>query len=73
VRFDVVRDDLVVVISDDGLGMLSSGHHGRGLNNIRHRAARLNGELDVESSGKGTLLRIRLPMRHALIDRDVSG
>ena len=65
VSFQLVCENLSVVISDDGQGMSSAGKDGRGLNNIRQRAARLDGELGLESGENGTSLRIRLPIRHA--------
>jgi signal transduction histidine kinase len=59
------HEALYVEIVDDGLGFDASsdfpGH--LGLKNIRERAARLNGTLDLTSArGKGTAIRVRVPL-----------
>lgn len=59
------HEALFLEIVDDGLGFDASsdfpGH--LGLKNIRERAARLNGTLDLTSArGKGTAIRVRVPL-----------
>ena len=52
---------VVLVISDDGRGGISS--HGNGLAGIRERVQTLGGILDIDSPhGEGTCLRIRVPL-----------
>lgn len=64
----VERHELVAVVEDDGRGLpleqTEGGRGGRGLANMRARAAELGGRLEVESRpGAGTRLRLRLPLR----------
>lgn len=64
----VERHELVAVVEDDGRGLpverREGGRGGRGLANMRARAAELGGRLEVESRpGAGTRLRLRLPLR----------
>ncbi|MEM6666008.1 MAG: ATP-binding protein [Pseudomonadota bacterium] len=73
VSFRLEGDLLSVRISDNGLGLPSPRKDGRGLNNIRQRAARLGGDFELESSRYGTLLRIRLPIREPDSDPQHSG
>ncbi len=65
----VLRDRVLELrISDDGRGFgqldgNNGGHGGNGLNNMRQRAAALNGSLTLESApGKGTQLRATIPL-----------
>ncbi len=59
------RDSLRVQVDDDGVGFaqpVSSG--GRGLDNLRHRAASLGATLEVRSEpGAGTRVALQLPLR----------
>lgn len=64
----VERQELVAVVEDDGRGLpveqQENGRGGRGLLNMRARAAELGGRLEIESRpGNGTRLRLRLPLR----------
>jgi signal transduction histidine kinase len=53
----------VVEVSDDGRdGAETTPGSGRGLTNMRHRAARLGGTLDVRSEPTGTRVRLCLPL-----------
>ncbi len=67
VRAEQVADDLRLMVADDGGGFdpdapLSGGHHG--LANIRHRAERLGGQLQVVSGrGAGTRIIVTVPSR----------
>lgn len=64
----VEHHELVAVVEDDGRGLpleqRAGGRGGRGLANMRARAAELGGRLEVESRpGAGTRLRLQLPLR----------
>ena len=54
----------VLTVQDDGVGFRTGdGSVGNGLRNMRERAERLGGELDVDSGpGKGTLLKFTFPI-----------
>jgi signal transduction histidine kinase len=64
-RLDVVGDELRLVIADDGEGFDPASAERKvslGLLGMRERAARLGGNLEVESTpGGGTTLVIRIP------------
>ncbi len=57
----VVEDELVVTVSDDGVGGACETR-GTGLRGLRARVESLGGSLTVEC-GPGTMLRARLPLR----------
>src|SRR5262249_35154667 len=50
--------EIAIEIADDGCGIVEPRTHGRGLANMRYRAARLGGALDVESNERGTKVRL---------------
>ena len=57
-------EEVMIEVADDGRGFLESDldGSGRGLTNIRTRADRLGGSLDIVSApGKGTLVRMTIP------------
>jgi signal transduction histidine kinase len=58
---------VILEIEDDGKGIgAPEGHrHGNGLNNIRKRANAAGGTCDFLSGegGKGTLVRLRIPVK----------
>jgi signal transduction histidine kinase len=58
------RDELLLIISDEGLGFdPTQPTDGMGLDNIRRRAERTGGEATIISTpGVGTTVRIRLPI-----------
>ena len=61
------KERLVLEIADTGCGFDPGGasvEHGRGLSNLRSRAANLGGRCQVESSpGTGTTVRLETPLR----------
>jgi signal transduction histidine kinase len=63
VRLSTDNGQLRVEVSDDGHGLPAASRDGIGLTSMRHRAERLNGELDVRSGPGGTTVIARLP-RH---------
>jgi PAS domain S-box-containing protein len=71
------KDDVVLVIEDDGVGFdpgrkRSKSKRGKGLGMIgmRERAALLGGTLEIESApGAGTTVIVRVPIRPTLTDK----
>ncbi len=58
----VVDDDhLIARVADDGRGF-DAGHHGHGISGMRERADWIGATLDIESSGDGTRVTVRLPL-----------
>ena len=53
-----------ISISDDGAGFSTNTANdvGRGLRNLKRRAADIGGEVDIHSGANGTQVRIRLPI-----------
>ncbi len=67
VQLAIVDGTCLLVITDDGSGVSSSGTRpaltgGFGIANLRRRAEKLGGELDVEVGGSGTSLTMRVPV-----------
>ena len=67
-RITFEQQTLVALVADDGRGLpvetQHNGRGGRGLENMRARAAGIGGRLEVESEpGGGTRLRLVLPLR----------
>jgi signal transduction histidine kinase len=57
------ENDLRLVVVDDGRGMANAGVNGRGLKNMRTRAERLGGSLELGTSREGgTRLIWRIPL-----------
>jgi two-component system sensor histidine kinase DegS len=72
VTLDFESPDITLGVRDDGRGFQPAGaipgHYG--LRNMAERAARVGGELDVESApGKGTSVKIRIPRADRLAPR----
>lgn len=64
IRCSAVRDgSLLVVVEDDGVGIDPAARPGRGLANMRSRAASLGGRLETGpgAGGRGTRIAISLP------------
>src|SRR5690242_18906782 len=64
VRLERQGSEAVLTVQDDGVGFKpDGGSAGNGLRNMRERAARLGGSLNVTSAaGKGTTLRVAFPV-----------
>ena len=61
------QEQLVMTATDDGIGFDPSRiHSGMGLQNMRERAAALNGRMEIFSMpDQGTCIRLMIPYRHA--------
>ncbi|WP_019143152.1 sensor histidine kinase [Noviherbaspirillum massiliense] len=56
-------DQLVIRIADDGVGFSRAGkHNGHGVANMKMRAERIGAAFIIEDSGKGTVIRLDLPL-----------
>ena len=56
-------EDLLVEITDDGVGFRPDASPGVGVDSMRERAALVGGELEIESEeGRGTSVRLRVPL-----------
>jgi signal transduction histidine kinase len=60
-------EHITIAISDDGVGFNPDApiDMGRGLKNLRRRAADIGGEVDIGSGPDGTRIQIRLPIERA--------
>ena len=56
------RRGVFVEIGDDGCGYDTAAPRGRGLTSMERRAARLGGQLEVETSPGGTTVRLWMPI-----------
>jgi signal transduction histidine kinase len=63
---DPQRHDLLVCITDNGIGLPKQLHTGVGFVSIRERAEELGGTCTIESSGDGSRVVARLPLRQEL-------
>ena len=52
---------LAVEVTDDGAGLVASGHHGHGLAIMRERAEELGGTVTVRDGSPGVTIQARLP------------
>lgn len=57
---------LIISVTDDGKGLHDSDRMGKGLANMRKRAASLDGELRIEADGMGTSILLSIPVSMAL-------
>ena len=60
------KNRITLQIQDDGIGFnpnSSNSQRGYGLINLRERAKRLNGRLDIKSSNAGTTVQVTIPCR----------
>jgi signal transduction histidine kinase len=64
---DYAANEVVVRVTDDGKGMNAAQRAGRGLENMRNRAAQLKGRVEIaETEGGGTRVELYLPISAAL-------
>ena len=56
------RPSVEISVEDDGRGIAASTIRGRGLGNMRERAAAVGGEVEIESRAPGTRIRLTLPV-----------
>lgn len=54
------NDEFIMTISDNGLGMFKERSDGNGLRNMKRRMKELNGDCDISSGEKGTILNFRV-------------
>jgi two-component system sensor histidine kinase UhpB len=64
VRAAIAEKDIVIEISDDGIGFAAETGFGRGLTGMSERVRALNGSLELLREVGRTLLRCRLPLDH---------
>jgi len=57
-----LNKDLEILVSDDGIGLLSTRHAGVGLSSMRERAEEIGGTCTFESTGTGTRVFAVLPI-----------
>lgn len=71
VRLERHDDEILLVISDSGIGFDPYGadHAGMGLASMRERVGVLNGQLEIQAApGGGTKILVRVPMTPAIAD-----
>lgn len=62
-NIDYAKNEVVVRVIDDGKGLSETHRAGRGLENMRNRAAKLQGRVEVVASGeRGTCVELYLPI-----------
>jgi signal transduction histidine kinase len=59
------RKTVCLTIDDDGCGFRGPGGEGRGLANMRNRAEKIGGTLEIRSNPEGTSVRLALPLEGA--------
>ncbi|MDZ4756525.1 MAG: histidine kinase [Bacteroidota bacterium] len=60
------EDVIQIIVDDNGTGYdVSSVHHGNGLLNIKNRVAHSDGKLNIDSSPKGTITIIEIPIKNS--------
>ncbi len=65
---DYAKNRVHVSVADDGKGLAVASQHGRGIENMKSRASKLGGELEIISipSG-GTCLNLYLPVNQVIV------
>ena len=69
VHISIQGDEMVVIVSDDGCGIIPArnGSGADGLANMRERMSALGGHCDIQSDpGKGTTVRLQAPMQKVI-------
>lgn len=75
-RVEVINNSLVIQIKDNGKGFEQAeneneyeGFGGNGLINMKRRADNLGGKFEINSTlGKGTLITIKVPLKHGRLE-----
>ncbi|MDD2833839.1 MAG: histidine kinase [Methylotenera sp.] len=65
VDLDIYKNEIMMMISDNGVGINSSDTYkpnSFGLRGMQERVAALNGHFDIGQLGKGTMITVRLPI-----------
>lgn len=62
-RVETTDRHLLLILEDDGVGLKAEMREGKGILNMRSRAATLGGQLEIRSSERGTSVRLSLPHR----------
>jgi signal transduction histidine kinase len=65
ITYGIDDGEFFISLSDDGIGGAQVSADGNGLKNMRQRAAALNAQLNVESTEKGTTIRLQFRPRPA--------
>ena len=61
ISFEMQNDNIRIIYSDDGVGIIAAAHQGLGLRNIKNRSSSLNGQYHFSNS-KGMRFDILIPM-----------
>jgi len=65
---DYANNRVLVSVADDGVGLAQSHSNGRGIENMRSRAAKLGGRLEIVHLDKGgTCLKLYLPINQIAV------
>ena len=68
---DYAKNRVLVSVADDGKGLAVASQHGRGIDNMKSRASKLGGELEIISiPGGGTCLNLYLPVNQLIHEAD---
>src|SRR5262249_34861375 len=62
IRLDLIENQVVLTVRDDGVGLRDEHREGIGLRGMRERVLQLGGEFDVESSRAGTTVTATFPV-----------
>jgi two-component system, NarL family, sensor kinase len=62
VSMTLIPAGLAVEVTDDGTGLVASGHHGHGLAIMRERAEEIGGTVTVKDASPGVTVEARLPV-----------
>jgi len=69
IRFEITQlnDEITIIFEDNGVGfdVEAAAHKSMGLQNIRSRVSRLQGDLKIQSSPNGSTFIIEIPIGHA--------
>jgi len=61
----IIEDSIFIEITDFGKGLPQDNPAlgtGRGIENMKYRAAQIGGTLEIESNSNGTCVRLELPV-----------